>query len=135
MEAGSETARPGKEESGVSPFAPKHPCSYPGCSTLTQSARCYLHRKQEQREYDRRRGYAAARGYNREWRIASKSYLERNPLCVGCMKKRRVVAATITDHIVPHKGDPALFWDPGNWQALCRSCHSRKTAVSDGRWG
>ena len=66
MEAGSETARPGKEESGVSPFSPKRPCSYPGCATLTQTSMCDLHRKQEQREYDRRRGYAAARGYNRE---------------------------------------------------------------------
>jgi 5-methylcytosine-specific restriction endonuclease McrA len=32
-------------------------------------------------------------------------------------------------------GDPNLFWNESNWQALCRRCHNRKTAVSDGRWG
>lgn len=23
------------------------------------------------------------------------------------------------DHIVPHKSDPLLFWDQGNWQGAC----------------
>lgn len=119
----------------MSPFAPKHPCNYPGCGTLTHAARCERHRRQEQKEYDRRRGYPAARGYSSEWRITSRAYLARNPLCVECMKQRRVVAATVTDHIIPHRGDPALFWDPINWQALCKSCHDRKTALHDGRWG
>ncbi len=27
------------------------------------------------------------------------------------------------------------FWDPGNHQPLCKSCHSHKTATEDGRWG
>jgi 5-methylcytosine-specific restriction protein A len=26
-----------------------------------------------------------------------------------------------------------LFWDEDNWQALCKPCHDRKTAV-EGRW-
>jgi len=47
----------------------------------------------------------------------------------------RLNAATVVDHIVPHKGDAVLFWKQSNWQALCRDCHNRKTAVSDGRWG
>ena len=29
------------------------------------------------------------------------------------------------DHIVPHKGDHKLFWDPKNHQALCKQCHDR----------
>ena len=28
------------------------------------------------------------------------------------------------DHIVPHKGDPALFWDRGNLWCVCGSCHA-----------
>lgn len=29
----------------------------------------------------------------------------------------------MVDHITPHKGDSTLFWDSGNWQSLCKSCH------------
>ena len=32
------------------------------------------------------------------------------------------------DHIIPHRGDMQLFWDVANWQGLCKSCHSKKTA-------
>ncbi|WP_338100978.1 hypothetical protein [Roseovarius nubinhibens] len=28
----------------------------------------------------------------------------------------------------PHRGDRAKFFDRTNWQALCKPCHSRKTA-------
>lgn len=31
------------------------------------------------------------------------------------------------DHIKPHKGDKALFFDMNNVQTLCKSCHSKKT--------
>jgi 5-methylcytosine-specific restriction protein A len=29
----------------------------------------------------------------------------------------------IADHIIPHKGDLRLFWDPENVQTLCKPCH------------
>ncbi len=35
----------------------------------------------------------------------------------------QVVPASVVDHIEPHRGDSALFWDSGNWQALCKRCH------------
>jgi len=47
----------------------------------------------------------------------------------------RAVAATDVDHIVPHCGDMALFWDVLNWQPLCEACHGRKTAREDGGFG
>jgi 5-methylcytosine-specific restriction protein A len=118
----------------MSPFASKHPCSYPGCTALTGAARCDRHRKQDRKEHEKRRGHAAARGYGHNWRIASKAFLAHNPLCIECLKQRRLVAATVIDHIIPHKGNSALFWNQDNWQALCKRCHSRKTAISDGRW-
>jgi hypothetical protein len=34
-----------------------------------------------------------------------------------------MVAAVVVDHIVPHRGDMKLFWDSGNWQSLCKTCH------------
>jgi 5-methylcytosine-specific restriction protein A len=79
------------------------------CATLTDSSRCEFHRKQEHKKYDRRHGSPAARGYGHGWCIASKAFLARNPLCVECLKNRQLVAASEVDHIVPHKGDSALF--------------------------
>lgn len=35
----------------------------------------------------------------------------------------RLTPATIVDHIRPHKGDPALFWDPANHDSLCTPHH------------
>ncbi|WP_330164070.1 HNH endonuclease [Paenibacillus campinasensis] len=50
-------------------------------------------------------------------------------------KAGRLVASTVVDHIIPHKGDPKLFWDKNNWQALCKKCHDTKTAREDGGFG
>ncbi|MCG8990866.1 HNH endonuclease [Laribacter hongkongensis] len=41
-----------------------------------------------------------------------------------CLAEGRTVAATVVDHITPHRGDQRLFWDSSNWQPLCASCHS-----------
>jgi 5-methylcytosine-specific restriction protein A len=48
-------------------------------------------------------------------------------------KNNEVVPVTQTDHIVPVSagGDD----DRANLQALCASCHSRKTATEDGGFG
>jgi 5-methylcytosine-specific restriction enzyme A len=121
----------------VSPFAPQHPCTYPGCSTLVagRSSRCEKHQARERHAEENRRGSANSGGYGSRWRAARKHFLEMNPLCAECNRMGRLNAATIVDHIVPHKGDAALFWNQSNWQSLCRHCHNRKTAVSDGRWG
>jgi 5-methylcytosine-specific restriction protein A len=36
--------------------------------------------------------------------------------------------AQVVDHAIPHHGDVAVFWNPNNWQSLCKCCHDRKTA-------
>lgn len=73
------------------------------------------------------------RGYTWEWEKVRAVYLGRNPLCVLC--KPRITAANEVDHIIPHRGDKELFWNVKNWQALCKSCHSKKTAREDGGFG
>ncbi len=45
------------------------------------------------------------------------------------------MAATVVDHIVPHKGDQQLFWDTRNWQSMSKPCHDKKTAKEDGGFG
>lgn len=49
--------------------------------------------------------------------------LQKQPLCQFCAERRRVTAADIVDHIEPHRGDEAKFFDPENLQSLCKSCH------------
>src|SRR6266852_4883617 len=78
---------------------------------------------------------AAARGYDWRWQKYARMYLKRpdNVLCritPGCNRP-----ATLVDHIVPHKGDYQLFWDPDNHQPGCKPCHDRKTALEDGGFG
>lgn len=67
---------------------------------------------------------AAQRGYDARWRRARLTFLRANPYCQMCRQVGRVTRATVVDHITPHKGDLALFWDAANWQALCATCHS-----------
>lgn len=71
------------------------------------------------------RANASARGYGSKWQAARSGYLRRHPVCVMCALLGRVTEATVVDHIVPHRGDSKLFWDSGNWQALCKPCHDR----------
>jgi len=88
--------------------------------------------RERHQRHDRRRGSAASRGYGSRWQKARATFLLRHPLCVCHLANGRVEPATVVDHIVPHQGDQSLFWDSGNWQALCQSCHdSIKARVED----
>jgi len=83
------------------------------------------------RRYDQQRGTRTERGYNNRWLKARASYLLSHPLCVYCEKLKRVTAATVVDHIVPHRGDQALFWDKSNWQSLCKPHHDAAKQAED----
>lgn len=74
----------------------------------------------------------AERGYGGRWQRYRLAFLERNALCVMCQKLGKVTAATVVDHIEDHRGDQGKFWDKANHQALCKPCHSAKTAADGG---
>lgn len=84
---------------------------------------------------ERPRESSTARGYGYKWQQARAGFLAKHRLCVKCQARGLVVVATDVDHIEPHKGDMVVFWDRSNWQALCASCHSTKTAGEDGGFG
>jgi 5-methylcytosine-specific restriction endonuclease McrA len=48
-----------------------------------------------------------------------------------CEAEDRVGAATVVDHIKPHRGDMVLFWDEANWQPLCANHHSSDKAKAE----
>lgn len=66
---------------------------------------------------------AAQRGYGYKWQQARVTWLNEHPLCADHLRRGLVAAATVVDHIVPHRGDLSLFWDRKNWQSLCADCH------------
>lgn len=79
------------------------------------------------RKYDDKSSIARY-GFNyRQWRKLRKWHLARNPLCKECLKMDRTVAAKHVDHIEPHRGDPAKFWDRENLQSLCTMHSNQKT--------
>lgn len=87
-------------------------------------------RLEREREYDSRRGSAHQRGYGATWRRLRRSYLQRNPLCVECLRQGRVTPATDVDHIIPRSRGGTD--DESNLQSMCHACHSRKTNREDG---
>ncbi len=122
------------------PLRPQKPCSAQGCRALTRNPRyCDEHanlaKAAAAKLADKKRESSSQRGYGYKWQQASKGFLARHPLCAEHDRRGEVVAATDVDHITPHKGDMSLFWDRTNWQSLCHSCHSTKTASEDGGWG
>lgn len=74
---------------------------------------------------DSNRPTAAQRGYGSKWQRESKAFLAlpQNHYCAcGCGR-----VADMVDHIIPHRGNPKLFWDRSNWQPLASSpCHSSR---------
>jgi len=92
---------------------------------------CERRRSQERKaRHDQHRPTARQRGYNTAWDRTREAFLQAHPFCHFCN-----ATATVVDHKVPHRGDPALFWSKGNWQPLCASCHSgaKQSAEKRGR--
>lgn len=116
------------------PYAALSPCRG-GCGKAV--ARGYCDACRGKAVEKQRRPSSTERGYGYRWQRASKAWLRAHPLAVDWFKEHdgRVVLAEVVDHIVPHRGDMKLFWDPGNWQGLTKADHDRKTATEDGGFG
>lgn len=80
-----------------------------------------------ERQYDaQRRQDSPTRALygTQRWRRRSAHQLLMSPLCVMCLARGITCAASVADHIVPHRGDVDAFW--GNeLQSLCKPCHDR----------
>lgn len=113
-------------------------CLWPRCGTrISKGAYCALHGHEQEKAT---RGNSNDRGYNWQWRTRALAFLAMYPLCgmrpggaapvmSQCHAEQRVTAAVQVDHVEPHRGDQALFWNEENWQSLCRECGARKSAA------
>jgi 5-methylcytosine-specific restriction protein A len=61
------------------------------------------------------------------WRRLSRRYRAAHPACEHCEAAGRFSLTEHVDHIVP-VADGGAAWDEANFAALCRPCHSLKTA-------
>ena len=107
------------------PHKPNKPCKHPGCPKLTDTNYCDQHKALYER------ATANERGYDNRWRSSRKKFLQEHPFCIRCQQDSKLTPATVVDHIIPHRGDQALFWDKTNWQPLCKQCHDKKTMTED----
>jgi 5-methylcytosine-specific restriction protein A len=105
-------------------MAPMKFCQFPRCRTLVPRGYCRNHaRKESERpNVDVRRWYRTTR-----WRTLAMRARAREPWCPDCAAEGRRVPTLDVDHRVPHRGDPALFWDEDNLQAKCHRHHAAKT--------
>ena len=120
-------------------YLPKKRCITTHCNSIaTRAGYCAPCHKKNVQHFEKQRATATQRGYGHSWHVARTKYLKSNPLCVWCLNEGHTTAATLVDHIVPHKGDVVLFWDYNNWQSLCRRCHDVKSGqerAQSGRGG
>lgn len=64
------------------------------------------------------------------WQRIRAHQLAGEPLCRMCAGAGRVTAATVCDHVTPHKGDVTAF-HAGPFQSLCKTCHDGAKAQQE----
>jgi hypothetical protein len=64
------------------------------------------------------------------WRRRRAAQLNREPLCAMCLREGVCTAATIADHVEPHRGDEQAFW-MGRLQSLCTRHHVRDKQIEE----
>lgn len=77
----------------------------------------------EDGKYQRER--SAAPYHTARWARISRAWRAEHPLCAECARQGRIVAAEVTDHIIPW---PMCedFYDTTNLQSLCERCNHDK---------
>ena len=104
---------------------PFKPCKKVGCTNLTRGTYCEAHIPPQA---PRRESGAWHFLYGtKRWKELRIQQLISEPWCRECAAKAVTTPAGEVDHIKPHRGSKKLFYDAGNLQSLCASCHSRKT--------
>ena len=105
---------------------PWRPCAHAGCGELTKEKYCDKHKPAAKTS----RRFSAEWNHlyrTRWWKRARAEQLLKEPFCRRCAEEGKRVRGTVADHVKPHRGDLALFYDKDNLQTLCQRHHSIKT--------
>jgi 5-methylcytosine-specific restriction protein A len=107
----------------------KYICRSPGCSALLdEPGYCAKHKRKPE---DKPKAFETANRFNENlyntsrWKKLRKEHLKDNACCAACGSS----SGLAIDHIVRPLGNEELFFNPGNLQTLCASCHRLKTAM------
>ena len=108
---------------------PLRPCRHPGCPALTREGWCETHKPKHQR----RLSAEWHSWYNLPiWKDDLRpAQLLREPFCRECADQGDRVYATVVDHVVPFRGDWALFIAPSNHQSLRAGRRTPKKTVKN----
>ncbi len=110
------------------PRKPMKPCRHPGCPRLTAGNYCKEHEpmhKYVRTPEERKR-------YDYQWKKARKRYVSTHPVCEMCLLEKKITLVEEVHHILPL--DHGGTHDSLNLMSLCKSCHSRITALMGDRW-
>lgn len=89
---------------------------------VDHTTRCPVAEAESRRQSDQLRGGASERGYDAQWSRFRLVYLASHVACADCGR-----IATEVHHRVKLRAGGARL-DPANCMALCRVCHSVRTA-------
>ncbi len=70
-------------------------------------------------EQAHRAWYKTARWQRLRWSVLVDALFT----CAMCRRVESLTRLLVADHVRPHRGDEALFWDRANLQCLCKACH------------
>jgi 5-methylcytosine-specific restriction endonuclease McrA len=87
-------------------------------------------------EADRRQAHPWRALYNTAaWRALRMQTFARDGFVCSMCKRLLPETALVCDHVRPHKGDQALFFDPANCATLCKPCHDGPKQAQERRGG
>ena len=111
------------------PSAPPKACSTPACRGYAASRgkcqQCARTHERSRRATDRHKFYDSP-----SWRALRSRVRQEEPLCRECLSRGEHRFSTVIDHIVDLDIAPELRLVRDNLQAMCHSCHSRKTMAA-----
>ena len=67
-----------------------------------------------------RKWYHTTRWRNLRWSVLEAAMFT----CARCGRLEGDTSQLVADHVIPHRGDEALFWSRANLQCLCAPCHN-----------
>lgn len=108
----------------------QHLCRTPGCKNVTTETYCEECKRRYQ-QLDNKRRAERFKQYPKQWRQLSKLIRQEEPLCRLCLERGIYKPSQCVDHIDGNSKNNTRE----NLQALCWSCHSRKTVQENGGFG